>query len=145
MKITQENTLAAPCGICCAQCIVHMAKGNEKIKETLIARGMKKESVPCPGCRMIKGNCPVISGTCETYTCADQRDIEFCFQCPDFPCDRLCPASDRADTLPHNLKIFNLCFIKEKGLARWLEEAPKIQKKYFHGKMVIGKGPAIEK
>lgn len=59
---------------------------------------------------------PLFAATCETYTCgADQRDIEFCFQCPDFPCDRLCPASDRADTLPHNLKIFNLCFIKEKG------------------------------
>ncbi|MHB1042523.1 MAG: DUF3795 domain-containing protein [Eubacteriales bacterium] len=140
--ITDDN-LAAPCGIYCAECPAYKSKDNPKIQEALIARGMKKESVPCPGCRAVKGNCPAIGGICETYTCVNGRGVEFCFECGDFPCAKLNPASDRAEILPHNLKIFNLCFIKEKGLEKWLEEAPKIQDRYYKGKMVIGKGPQI--
>lgn len=141
--ITDDN-LAAPCGIYCAECPVHKAKDDPKMQEALTARGMKKESVPCPGCRAIKGNCPAIGGICETYTCVNEHGVEFCFECGDFPCAKLNPASDRAAILPHNIKIFNLCFIKEKGLEKWLEEAPQIQDRYYKGKMVIGKSPQID-
>lgn len=143
MSTNADNLLAAPCGICCAECIVYKSKDDQKVQEALIARGMRRESVPCPGCRAIRGKCPVISGTCETYECTGRQGLDFCFQCPDFPCTKLNPAADRADVLPHNLKIFNLCYIKEKGLGRWLEDAAEIQTRYYKGKMVVGKGPLI--
>jgi hypothetical protein len=60
------------------------------------------------------------------------------------PCSRLNPAADRANILPHNLKAFNLCCIQRQGLAAWLAQAPDIQRRYYAGKMAIGKGPQLE-
>lgn len=139
-----KSALAAPCGIYCAECKVYQSKDSVQMQEALVARGLKRESVPCPGCRSVKGNCPAVGGICETYTCAENKEVEFCFQCPDFPCGKLNPAADRAEILPHNIKIFNLCCIKEKGLDKWLEEAADIQNKYYKGKMKVGIGPCLE-
>ncbi|HUW66367.1 MAG TPA: DUF3795 domain-containing protein [Spirochaetia bacterium] len=143
MGNTSDKILAAPCGIFCGECKVYKAKDNPQLQQALIARGMKKESVPCPGCRSVRGVCPAIDTICDTYTCAEKKGVEFCYQCTDFPCSRLSPAVDKADILPHNLKIYNLCFISAKGLNKWLEEAENIQNRYFQGKMVIGKGPEM--
>lgn len=145
MTQTCNNQIAAPCGLYCGECIVYKAKDNPKILEALIAKGYKPEALPCPGCRSIHGNCPVIGHTCETYACIIEQKVDFCFQCSEFPCSKLNPASDMASLIPHNLKIFNLCYIKEKGLEKWLEVAPEFTSKYFQGKMIIGKGPSLEK
>jgi len=144
MVITEENVLAAPCGIYCGECLAYKAKDNPELVEYLAARGLKSEKLPCPGCRKGQGDCPALGSDCETYACVDRRGIDFCHECPVFPCTMLNPAADRANVLPHNIKVYNLCFIKEQGLAKWLENAPVIQKKYFQGKMVIGKGPQLE-
>ncbi|MHB8158516.1 MAG: DUF3795 domain-containing protein [Desulfocucumaceae bacterium] len=144
MKTTEEIALVAPCGIYCGDCPPYMAKDNPKLKEYLISKGFKEENLPCSGCRSIKGKCPVISDTCETYACVAERKVDFCFQCADFPCGKLNPAADRADVLPHNLKIFNLCCIQQQGLDKWLEKAAEIKQRYYKGKMAVGKGPQLE-
>ncbi len=143
MKITDEIILVAPCGINCGDCEGYKAKDNPALLEYLVSRGIKREGLPCPGCRSIKGNCPAISCACDTYTCVAERGVDFCFECPEFPCARLNPAADRANVLPHNIKIFNLCFIQQQGLPRFLEKSPEIKQRYFQGKMLIGKGPQL--
>jgi len=66
----------------------------------------------------------------------------FC-DCNDFPCAFLAPMADLAGHYPHNIKLYNLCRIKKVGLDRWIEEeAGQIQKKYFTGKFIMGKGQA---
>ena len=138
-------TLTALCGIYCGQCPVNKAKDDPKIMEYLISRGFKQENLPCPGCRSVKGYCPAIGGAqCATYLCAEKHEVDFCYQCPDFPCAKLNPAADRANILPHNIKVFNLCYIKEQGLEKFIEEAPQIQNRYYKGKMQIGRGPQID-
>ncbi len=143
MAESNNHHVAAPCGIYCGECVMYRAKDNPAILEALLAKGYKQESVPCPGCRAVDGNCPVIKDKCATYVCTIERKVDFCFECSDFPCANLNPAADMASTIPHNLKIFNLCFIKEQGLGKWLEQASDIHRKYFHGKMIIGKGPEM--
>jgi hypothetical protein len=125
--------------------MAYKAKDNPKIVEAFAAKGYDPASIPCPGCRSIKGRCPVIKEVCATYLCTVEHKVDFCFECANFPCPKLNPASDLASQIPYNLKIFNLCYIKEKGLEKWLEDAPDIANKYFQGKMFIGKGPCIEK
>jgi hypothetical protein len=149
MKKTEEiMAAAAPCGISCGDCVLFHAKDDPALREALTAKGLtkglKKESLSCPGCRPAKGNCPAIDGVCETYVCIEKRGFEFCYECPDFPCERLNPAADRADVLPHNLKVFNLCFIQKHGLEEFLKKAPDIKRRYYRGKMVIGRGPQVE-
>ena len=60
------------------------------------------------------------------------RGITFCGDCKDFPCDNLHPYADKAETLPHNIKVYNLCLINKIGLEKWAEsKALEVRKTYF--------------
>ena len=83
----------------------------------------------------------MISGTCETYACIQQKAVDFCYECTDFPCSKLCPSSDRANVLPHNMKVFNLCTIERIGLEGFVNVSGDLERSYFKGIMEIGKGP----
>ncbi|HEY6011097.1 MAG TPA: DUF3795 domain-containing protein [Nitrospirota bacterium] len=143
MKTKDDNTMIAPCGLLCSDCGVHKVKDDPSLRETLIKK-VNWKGAPCPGCRTIKGKSQFITDTCATYACVSKRGYDFCYECPDFPCAMLNPAADRAGDLPHNIKVFNLCCIKEQGLAAWLQNASDIKNKYFFGKMALGKGPLLK-
>ncbi|PKP39297.1 MAG: hypothetical protein CVT98_02335 [Bacteroidetes bacterium HGW-Bacteroidetes-15] len=142
--MNEREKLVAPCGIDCGTCEFYLSKHNEQILEYLVSKGIPKNILPCKGCRNIDGKCPIMTANCDTYTCTKSKGVDFCSNCSDFPCSMLAPAADRANTLPHNLKIYNLCTIKRDGLESFLSQSGKIKLTYFKGKMVIGKGPIIE-
>jgi len=142
--MTKSLNIIGPCGIFCGICECYSCKDNSELLEYLVSRGINREKLPCAGCREIEGNCPAIGSTCETYTCAKERKVDFCYECSDFPCSKLNPAADRADVLPHNTKVFNLCCIRQQGVDKFLERASNIKKRYYTGKMVVGKGPQID-
>ncbi len=143
MEKADDITMVAPCGLLCSDCGAYKVKDDPSLKEILVKK-VNWNGVPCPGCRPIKGKSQFISGTCATYACVTERGYDFCYECPEFPCGKLNPAVDRAGDLPHNIKVFNLCCIKEQGLAKWLQKASEIKQKYFRGKMELGKGPQLE-
>ena len=103
--------------------------------------GKTVDELRCKGCRENKG-CTVFDN-CKTLDCLNQKGHEYCYECKDFPCENLMPASDMADKLPHNMKVFNLCFIKQNGEEAFLKKAPEIREAYFKGKMFLGSGPKI--
>ncbi len=139
---TQERiNLVAPCGIDCGICELYVCRDNPQLSAYFVSKGIPQEKIPCPGCRNIGGNCPVIDSQCATYACAAGKDVDFCFRCGDFPCARLHPSADRADLLPHNLKVFNLCTIRRDGVEGFIEASAEIKRRYFKGKMKIGSGP----
>jgi hypothetical protein len=140
----ERKRLAAPCGIDCGTCECYICKDDQQLYKYLISRGIPEEKLPCAGCRAIEGQCPVIGGTCATYLCVTEKKVDFCFECPDFPCPMLNPAADKADILPHNLKVFNLCTIMRKGVEGFIESSADFKKRYYRGKMLVGKGPQVE-
>jgi hypothetical protein len=111
--------------------------------EALAAKGIPREKLPCRGCRNIAGYCPVIEGECSTFDCAAKHGVEFCFECAEFPCVRLNPASDRAAVLPHNMKVFNLCTIRRDGVAGFVRASADLKKRYYQGTMAVGRGPQL--
>ena len=140
--LTKERLdLVAPCGIDCGICELYVCKDNAQLQNILVEKGILREKLPCPGCLAIKGVCPVIGSACATYRCASAQNVEYCFACKDFPCSKLHPAAHRAEILPHNLKVFNLCTIKRIGLEAFIEKSIEIKKRYYMGKMEIGQGP----
>ena len=56
------------CGICCNNC-------------------ESKESVNCTGCLNMK--IPFWGGECEVKSCCEQKQLNHCGECPDFPCKLL--------------------------------------------------------
>jgi hypothetical protein len=136
----------APCGIDCVNCEVYAATITPALKARMAAAmSLDQEKVPCRGCRTEKG-CRLHFTRCDTLDCVTAKGHDFCHECAEFPCGMLQPAADRADRLPHNLKVFNLCRIKSVGAAAWLaQEARVTREKYYRGTMIVGKGPALEK
>ena len=135
--------MVAPCGIDCGICELYLCKDNKQLFQYLLSKGIPEKSLPCNGCRSIKGKCPVINDKCATFDCVSSKNVEFCYDCNEFPCEKLNPAANRADILPHNTKVFNLCTIKNFGIEQFINKSSEIKQKYYMGKMEVGKGPRI--
>ncbi|MFW9827064.1 MAG: DUF3795 domain-containing protein [Candidatus Thorarchaeota archaeon] len=106
----------APCGIYCKRC-----------------PGV--EVYGCIGCRKLKGlilKFPI----CKTYECVTDRGYEFCYECEDFPCERLLPIVTFEIFKPHNSKIYNLLMIKKLGLEEWNKICDEKTTLYYKGKKI---------
>lgn len=140
--IYMNSNFIAPCGVDCVNCDFFYQNCTPAFLERMAtAAGKTPSELVCKGCRE-QGGCP-LTGTCDTLACIRQQGKDFCYECDRFPCERLLPAKDKADKLPHNLKVYNLCRIKAVGLSRFIEEAKGIRDRYFNGSMIIGKGPQL--
>ncbi len=145
MKKTELLSAVAACGIDCINCPMHEKNITEDLKNRVAAMmGKDPDEMICHGCRSDK-RAAICPADCSTLTCSREKGVDFCFECPDFPCEKLNPASDRAERLPHNLKVYNSCRMKKMGPEKWLEEdAGPTTARYYKGKMVIGRGPVLE-
>ena len=134
--------MTAPCGLDCFNCQFYLAHKDEEAKravEELSAQlKIPFDVMLCHGCRAHDGIIPLqqhLFGEdhrCAAYECFKQRSVDHCGQCDDFPCDNLHPYADKADVLPHNTKVFNLCLINKMGLEKWAEsKAAEVRKTYF--------------
>jgi len=140
--------LTAICGIDCFNCeFFHtnidgfFATMAPERKVAFAARGMSIEKLRCNGCR--NGGCTTIGGKCDTLECAKQQGVDFCYECKDFPCRKLQPLAEGAERYPHNLKVYNLATIKNRGIEAWAAEVKDTRKRYFAGKFKIGAGPQL--
>ena len=135
--------LTAPCGLDCFNCTFYLAAENQEARSQLDQWSKEfnipREFMDCRGCRHHDGKIPVqlhLFGEdhrCAAYECSKEKGVDFCGACGDFPCDYLHPYADKADQLPHNTKVFNLCLINRMGLEKWAEtKAAEVRKTYFN-------------
>jgi len=136
-----KNDLA-PCGIDCVNCEMFAANGRSDVWERVATMlGKTPEDVKCKGCRE-QGGCS-IHGNCKTLACVMKKGLESCHLCESFPCTYLLPMADRANNVPHNMKVFNLCRIRLLGEEGFLREAKVNRQKYYTGKFLLGAGPQL--
>jgi hypothetical protein len=137
-----KKALTAPCGLACFECDLYEENLTGKLSELIHQKlGVAKEEIPCRGCRAQDGkHYHLPPEGCATLDCVKAKNLELCSECDEFPCAKLAPVAAGATNYPHNMKVYNLCRIKQFGLERWVEEAADIRKQYFTGKFVIGKG-----
>lgn len=141
MNSNKREGLVAKCGLDCSICELYLSKDNPAIFDKLMSLGISKEILPCPGCNALAGKCPMITDTCATYKCAEEKELRYCFECEKFPCEKYQPLVDGANKYPHNLKIYNLTIIRNHGIDELLKKSKSIKDKYYNGKFVIGSGP----
>jgi hypothetical protein len=133
--------MTSPCGLGCFNCLMYLAGEDEELRDKISrSTGIPSERAVCKGCRGESGKPDWLNlpETCGVYECITKRDIDFCYQCPDFPCDHLHPYADRASEVPHNTKVFNLCLMKRMGLESWANtKAREVKHTYFKGKFKL--------
>lgn len=138
-----DNKVVAPCGIDCFNCEIFKDNITKEMQDRLSdLTKIPAEKITCEGC--INGNICLFlkfqGKTCETRNCVNEKKVNFCYECLEFPCNFLIPIAKGAEKYPHNMKVFNLCSIKKLGLERWKEQAKDIRHIYFNKNMEIGKG-----
>jgi hypothetical protein len=109
-----DKKLVAPCGMNCAICARYLALKN-KMQE-------KGIQIPyCSGCRNKINKCS-FQKKCEFLR---KDKIEYCFECRDFPCERLERLDKRYQTHYKMSEINNLKFIKKYGIKEFLKNEEK--------------------
>jgi len=128
----------AYCGLYCAACEILLA--SRRSGETGILPAWKdlpaayhvfpdEAEIRCEGCR----SDDVFIGCrgCKLRSCAREKGVDYCFECPEYPCaitEELKKSVDQAKTqLPHAEGIINnLTQIQAMWKDAWLEEQNKL-------------------
>ena len=105
------SELIAPCGMNCAVCSGYLA-----LKNDVKSKGIRMPY--CKGCRPRDKKCAFLKKRCELLL---SNKVEFCFECKDFPCEKLKHIDKRYQTFFRMSLIGNLEFIKENGISKFLE------------------------
>ena len=90
------RALQGRCGLFCGDCEIYIAYSTNNLpSKKRIAReygesmgiSISPEQVKCLGC---KGTSSSVWRTrCQLRVCAEEKGVEFCYQCRDYPCDNL--------------------------------------------------------
>lgn len=72
----------------------------------------------CAGCRPRDKKCAFIKKRCQLIL---NGEIQFCYECPDFPCDNLRHLDKRYRTLYRMSMIENLEYVRENGIEQFLD------------------------
>jgi hypothetical protein len=105
-----NKELIAPCGMNCALCANYLAKIRD-VRE----RGVRMPY--CAGCRPRGKMCAFLIKRCDLLK---HQKIEYCHECPDFPCGWLETIDKRYRERYRMSMIENLRAIRDKGLGKFL-------------------------
>ena len=114
-KVILSPELIAPCGINCGICIAFFG---------YTMKGGKRKH-PCNGCRsrdnvrfLRRGKCAFLKKHCDKLA---TEQIEYCFECTNFPCGRLETLDQRYRNKYGMSMIENLRYIQTNGIKKFLE------------------------
>jgi ribosomal protein L32 len=122
----QSSALVAPCGMNCALCASYLALVND-----VKSKGVKMPY--CAGCRPRNKQCAFLKKRCSKLL---KGEVDFCFECSNFPCDPLKTIDRRYKSRYRMSMIDNSRFIKEHGMQSFLEEQAKTWKCPNCGEMI---------
>jgi hypothetical protein len=109
MKSTLKITLIASCGMNCGICYANLREKNK-----------------CPGCRRDDNDeiKPVTRLKCRIKNCGvfKKRNLRFCFQCEEFPCNNLVHLDRRYRTKYNMSMIENLGSIRSNGIRKFIKD-----------------------
>jgi hypothetical protein len=83
-----------------------------------------REKNHCFGCRQVEKNKPATRIKCRIRVCKNRKG-NFCFECDEFPCERLKHIDKRYHTKYEMSMIENLEFIRDHSIKKFLQREQK--------------------
>jgi hypothetical protein len=120
--------LVGICGLYCGTCQIYLASQEndiEQLEKISQSTSIPIEEIRCDGCLSDKVFFPCVECRHGFRQCAREKKVTWCFQCHDFPCQRL---SDFTNVhiingiSHHALVIEDLQYMKEHGIEQWVEQ-----------------------
>ncbi|MGD1044821.1 MAG: DUF3795 domain-containing protein [Bacteroidota bacterium] len=130
MESLNKFSLIAPCGMNCGICMAYLREKNK-----------------CPGCRRADTKKPITRIRCKIKTCTIFRTgkAKYCFECGDFPCDRVKQLDKRYRAKYSMSMIENLEYIRDYGIRKFLKnEDIRWTCRKCRGKICVHDGFCIE-
>lgn len=109
-----HRALQGRCGTFCGDCEIYIAYSTNNIEaQRRIAEKYNKanncsitpDKVKCLGCKGPAAGC--WNGHCKNRACGEERGIEFCYQCREYPCDSLQEFFDHHPEARENLRTIS--------------------------------------
>jgi hypothetical protein len=123
--------LAGICGIYCGTCPGYLAYREndiEQLEKRAQRHGITIEEAQCNGCFSDKVMPSCVECRLGFRKCAREHKVTWCFECSDFPCQRLKDFSDIhiVDGISHHAHVIDeLQYMKEQGIEAWLAKQEK--------------------
>ena len=123
--------LVGICGIYCGTCPSYLAwqeNDIEQLERRAQRNGISIEEVHCNGCHSDKVMPSCVECRPGFRKCAREHKVIWCFECTDFPCQRLREFRDihvEYGISHHEHLIDELQYIKEHGINSWLAKQEK--------------------
>jgi len=111
----KETVLIAPCGIFCGICASYLAYSKNIPKK-------KNRISHCTGCRPRNKQCAYLKKNCPSLL---ENKILFCYECEQYPCERLLHLDQRYRLNYKHSPIDNLEEIKSEGISVFLANIKK--------------------
>ena len=127
MEATDENIrmpekrLAAVCGLFCPACTVFIGTREDPQRLRMLAARVQKpaEELHCDGCRSGE-RCFYCRERCKMSKCASDKGVDFCGECPEYPCEDLKVFQTE---MPHRIELWKSQErIREVGYEKWYAE-----------------------
>jgi len=112
------------CGLYCARCEIYIASTSSDLKQKAVlaeqlseiqGKNIAPDDIHCWGCWANNRNC--WGKRCHFRKCASDKGIDFCYQCQEFPCEKLVDFYEK-----HPEARDNLTHISKKGLEAFFAE-----------------------
>lgn len=119
-SLDRKEQVSAVCGLFCPACTVYIGSKEDQSRLEIIAKrvNLSVEDLKCHGCRSDKRSAHCRS--CTMIACAENKGIQFCSECQEYPCDHL---KGFQSAMPHRAELWeSLDRMKETGIENWYDE-----------------------
>jgi len=121
------SKLVGICGIYCGTCPSYLAfqkNDMERLEKMSIEKGLYIHELQCDGCLSDRLASHCIDCKHGFRTCAAEKQVKWCFECDDFPCQRLEDFKDVhiVNGISHHEHLIEeLKYIKDHGIEDWVK------------------------